>query len=290
MNEYGLVYENVDLKKYNSYGVGGHAKYLIKPNKDKLKALLEYLEKENIPYYILGSGTNVILPDEDFKGAIIKLDNFNDFKIENDELSAGSGLLLSKVINESFKEGYTNLVNLYGIPGCLGAAIIGNVGSFGSSIFDFVKSVKILDENKEIKVLKKEDIFYTYRSTEFKNRKVIILGATLKLIKGNMALCQKTWQENMAKRKKTQPLDTKNAGSVFKNPEGYAAGKLIEEANLKNKTIGGAKVSDKHANFIINYANAKSCDIIELIDFIKKEIKLKNKIDLELEQIIVKWE
>lgn len=289
MREYGEVLEWVDLKKYNTYGIGGKAKYLIKPFKDKVGDLLNYLDNSNINWYILGKGSNVILPDNDFDGAIISLENLNEIVIKDDVCSVGSGVLLSNLVNKSLDNGFVNLAPLMGIPGALGAAILGNVGAYGKEIFDFVKDVTFIDESNKVVTLPKEKIDHRYRYTEFKNKKVIILGATLLLEKGNVEEARNIIKENLLKRKNSQPLEFRNAGSVFKNPDGAAAGKLIDDAGLKETTVGGAMVSAKHANFIVNFNNAQSSDIIGLINLIKKEIKKIYNIDLELEQIIVNW-
>lgn len=281
--------ENVDLKKLNTYRIGDTAKYLIKPSDmEELKNTIKELNEKNMKYYVLGGGTNVILPDKDFDGAIIKLDKLNTFLIKDSCVYAGSGLSLNEFIKKCLDEGYTNFSNLYGIPGSLGGAIIGNAGANGSEMFDELCAVLVYDEGL-IKLINKENINYEYRNTEFKNSNVIIIGAIFKLIPGNV---DESWQmikENLEKRKNTQPLEYPSAGSVFKNPEGSSAGKLIDECNLKEKTIGGAKVSKKHANFIINENNATSYDIITLINEIKEEVKKQKNVDLELEQVIVKW-
>ena len=281
--------ENVDLKKLNTYRIGGTAKYLIKPSDmEELKNTIKELNEKNMKYYVLGGGTNVILPDKDFDGAIIKLDKLNAFLIKDSCVYAGSGLSLNEFIKKCLDEGYTNFSNLYGIPGSLGGAIIGNAGANGSEIFDDLYAVLVYNEGL-IKLINKENINYEYRNTEFKNSNVIIIGAIFKLIPGNV---DESWQmikENLEKRKNTQPLEYPSAGSVFKNPKGSSAGKLIDECNLKEKTIGGAKVSKKHANFIINENNATSYDIITLINEIKEEVKKQKNVDLELEQVIVKW-
>ena len=262
--------ENVDLKKLNTYRIGGTAKYLIKPSDmEELKNTIEELIKKNIKYYILGGGSNVILPDEDFDGAIIKLDKLNTFLIKDSCVYAGSGLSLNEFIKKCLDEGYTNFTNLYGIPGSLGGAIIGNAGANGSEIFDDLCAVLVYDEGL-IKLINKENIKYEYRNTEFKNSNIIIIGAIFKLIPGNSDISWQIIKENLEKRKNTQPLEYPSAGSVFKNPKGLSAGKLIDECGLKGKTIGGAKVSNKHANFIINENNATSYDIITLIKKIKE--------------------
>ncbi len=290
MKQFGILEENVDLKKYNTYGIGGYAKYLIYPKSVKnLQKLLKYLKDNNIPWLILGSGSNVILPDQDFLGVIIKLDYLDNFEINKDVISAGAGLPLARFVKLLLNDGYTNYGPLMGIPGLLGGAIRGNAGANGVSIFDYLISVTIIDEEGNILKLKKEDISYDYRETEFKKKNVIIIAGEFKGIKGNVAEMQEKIAENAKKRQVTQPLKSKNAGSVFKNPPGLSAGYMIEHSGLKGLSYGGAKVSDKHANFIINYNNATSRDIIELVNIIKKEVKKNYNVDLQLEQQQIIW-
>lgn len=289
MKEYGIVEENVDLKKYNTYGIGGFAKYLVRPNSVlDLKNLIDYLNQNKIKWFLLGNGSNVILPDEDYDGVIIKLDNLKNIEYKENECIVESGVLLNYLVNDTLKKGYINLAFLIGVPGSLGGAIISNAGCFGEEVFDFVKEITILD-NQEIKVLQKEDIDYGYRYTEFKNKDIIVLKVVLNIYKGNVEKARVNVYELMTKRKNMQPLEYKNAGSVFKNPKDVSAGKLIEDAGLKGKIVGGAKVSEKHANFIVNFNNATSHDIISLIDIVKQEVKNQYDIDLELEQKIVNW-
>ena len=291
MKEYGEVKEFVDLKKYNTYGIGGISKYLVMPEDiDDLSSLIKYLNKEGIPWYVLGGGSNVILPDEDFDGAIIKLDKLNRVVIDNDIITADAGISLGMFVNTLLDRGFVGYASLMGIPGTLGGAIVGNAGAYNVSIFDYLISVKIMDTAGNIKELKKEDIKYDYRYTEFKGKKLIIISATFKGIEGNATNAREQIRVNMEKRRNTQPLEYKNAGSVFKNPPEYSAGYLIEHAGLKGLIVGGAQVSNKHANFIINYDNAKSRDIIKLIEIIKSTVKDKFNIELNLEQVVVKWE
>ena len=291
MKEYGEVKEFVDLKKYNTYGIGGISKYLVMPEDiDDLSSLIKYLNKENIPWYVLGGGSNVILPDEDFDGAIIKLDKLNRVVIDNDIITAEAGISLGMFVNTLLDRGFVCYAHLMGIPGALGGAIVGNAGAYNVSIFDYLISVKIMDTAGNIIELKKEDIKYDYRYTEFKGKKLIIISATFKGIEGNATNAREQIQLNLEKRRNTQPLEYKNAGSVFKNPPEYSAGYLIEHAGLKGLIVGGAQVSNKHANFIINYDNAKSRDIIKLIEIIKSTVKDKFNIELNLEQVVVKWE
>lgn len=291
MKEYGEVKEFVDLKKYNTYGIGGISKYLVMPEDiDDLSSLIKYLNKDGIPWYVLGGGSNVILPDEDFDGAIIKLDKLNRVVIDNDIIIAESGVSLGMFVNTLLDHGFVNYAHLMGIPGTLGGAIVGNAGAYNVSIFDYLISVSIIDADGNKKILNKEDIKYDYRYTEFKGKNSIVVAASFKGIYGDVALVREQIQLNLEKRRNTQPLEYKNAGSVFKNPPEYSAGYLIEHAGLKGLTVGGAKVSEKHANFIINYDNATSRDIIKLIGIIKNTVEDKFNIELNLEQVIVKWE
>ena len=291
MKEYGEVKEFVDLKKYNTYGIGGISKYLVMPEDiDDLSSLIKYLNKENIPWYVLGGGSNVILPDEDFDGVIIKLDKLNRVVIDNDIITAESGVSLGMFVNTLLDHGFVNYAHLMGIPGTLGGAIVGNAGAYNVSIFDYLISVSIIDADGNKKILNKEDIKYDYRYTEFKGKNSIVVAASFKGIYGDVALVREQIQLNLEKRRNTQPLEYKNAGSVFKNPPEYSAGYLIDHAGLKGLTVGGAKVSEKHANFIINYDNATSRDIIKLIGIIKNTVEDKFNIELNLEQVIVKWE
>ena len=288
MNEF-VEKMNIDLKNYNTYKIGGIAKYLIEPKTAyDLKPIFDDLNAKNIPYLLLGGGSNVILPDEDFNGAIIKLDNLSEVEFKDGYCYAGAGILLNKLIKTCIDNGYVNLKKLYGIPGTLGGAIRGNAGCNNDEIFNHLISILVYDDGV-IKYINKEDIDYSYRETSFKKNNMIILGAILKIELGDANEAYGYIKEIFKDRINKQPLEYPSAGSVFKNPEGTSAGKLIDECGLKNLSIGGAKVSDKHANFIINYEFAKSSDIIKLIEEIKKEVKLKKNIDLELEQIIIKW-
>ncbi|HIS12162.1 MAG TPA: UDP-N-acetylmuramate dehydrogenase [Candidatus Onthocola stercoravium] len=290
MKEYGEILENVDLKKYNTYGIGGCAKYVIYPSSiANLQKLLKYLADKNISWYVLGGGSNVILPDQDFSGAIIKLDKLDKYTVDRDKVIVEAGISLAKFVKNMLDDGYTNYGSLMGIPGLLGGAIRGNAGAYGINIFDYLISVTIMDELGNIRKLKKDDIKYDYRETEFKKQNIIIIEAEFQGVKGDVALELDNIIKNAKKRKNTQPLEYKNAGSVFKNPPGLSAGYMIEHAGLKGITIGGAQVSEKHANFIINYNNATSHDIIGLIELIKKEVKNKYKVELVLEQQQIIW-
>lgn len=288
MNEF-VEKMNIDLKNYNTYKIGGIAKYLIKPKSVfDLKIIFDDLKSKNIPYLLLGGGSNVILPDTDFNGAIIKLDNLDEVIFKDGFCYAGAGINLNKLIKTCIDNGYVNLAKLYGIPGTLGGAVRGNAGCNNDEIFNHIISVLVYDDGI-LKFINKDNINYGYRETSFKKNNMIILGVVLKIELGDANKAYEYIKEIFKDRISKQPLEYPNAGSVFKNPEGDSAGKLIDECGLKDLSVGGAKVSNKHANFIINYEFAKSSDIIKLIEEIKKEVKIKKNIDLELEQVIIKW-
>ncbi len=196
--------------------------------------------------------------------------------------------MLNKLANELSSKGYTGIEWATGIPGTIGGAIYGNAGAYKSSMSEILVDVTLLD-NENIITLKNEKLEFNYRDSLLKHRKnLIVLSCNMKLEKGNIDEIKKTIEERTLKRIETQPLEYPNCGSVFRNPEGMAAGKLIDDSGLKGYTEGGAKISEKHANFIINYDNATSEDIIKLIELIKDKIKKNYNIDLVLEQEIIK--
>lgn len=293
LKELGNVLENVSLKNYNTYKIGGNAKYLVEPfDVDSLKKLIKYLKDNKIKYFILGNGSNVILDDLDFEGVIIKLSNLKRIDINNNEVYAEAGIMLPILSRETINHNLQGLEWACAIPGTLGGSIVGNAGAYKECIFDYVTKVDVLDKEYNVKTLDKNDITYSYRYTSFKDDKdLIVLGAYLSLNDGNKEELSEVVKRRMQKRMETQPLDYPSAGSVFRNPENDFAGRIIEEdIKFKGKQVGGAKVSEKHANFIINYDNATSKDIKELISLIKKKVKEKDHIELILEQEIINWE
>lgn len=290
MKEFGIVLENVSLKDYNTYKIGGNAKYIVKPSSvDNLINLIEYLKKENIDFLVIGKGSNIILPDEDFDGVLILLDNLNKYVIKDNVVEVEAGIILGTFIMNLVNNSLGGLENLCGIPGTLGGAIVGNAGCYGSLISDYIVSITYL-ENGTIKTISKNDCKFSYRNSIFKRDKnKIILSCKFELYKSNKEDMLEVIKENNLKRKNSQPLEYPNAGSVFRNPEGVAAGKLIEDLGLKNYNINGAYVSNKHANFIINKDNAESKDIVTLIEFIQEKVEKEYGIKLILEQEIIKY-
>ena len=288
--KYGKVKENIDLKNYNTYKVSSFAKYLVDvKDENSLISLIKYLEANNVKYMILGNGSNVVLPDKTFNGVIIKLGGLNKIDVDDDEVYVEAGVMLPKLVNETVSNCLTGLEWASGIPGTVGGAVVGNAGAYLSNIFTFIDEIRVLDKNV-VKTLKKSDVTYSYRHTSFKDSKdIIILGVKLKLNKGNADESAILMKKRLERRIESQPLEYPSAGSVFRNPEGDYAGRLIEECGLKGKRIGGAMVSEKHANFIINYDNASASDVRNLIKFVHDEVLKKMKVDLIIEQEIIDW-
>ena len=283
------ISENASLKNLNTYKLESHAKYLIRVETlEGLIDLLKYLKESNINYFILGAGSNIII-DEYFDGAVIKLDGLRKIEVKDNIITSEAGAMMGALSCASMDHNLTGLEWAINIPGTVGGSIVGNAGAYKSEMFDSLVKIKVLDENLEIKELKKEDIKHTYRHTDLKGKNWIVLEATFKLEKGNKEESLELVKDRQERRNKTQPLDMPSAGSVFRNPEGDHAGRLIEEAGLKGYQIGGASVSTKHANFIVNTGNATSNDIKNLIELVHSLVKEKFNVDLVLEQEIIDW-
>lgn len=282
--------EEVSLKNYNTYRTNTISKFLVFPKSvEELKKILKYLKENNIKYYLLGNGSNIILSMDYYDGVMIKLDNLNTIIYKDNLVTAGAGCLLIKLSLDTIEKGFTGMEFSSGIPGCVGASVAMNAGAYNSDISTILKEATILNPNNEVIILKKEELDFEYRDSFLKkNKDYIVLSATFELEKGNIEEMKLLVEERKKKRISSQPLELPNAGSVFRNPEEGYAGELIEKANLKGYNINGAEVSTKHANFIVNKGNASGKDIINLIEKIQKEIKEKNNIELKLEQIIVR--
>ena len=285
----GKVLENYTLKEHTTYKVGGKAICAVVPEDEKkLIMLLSYLKDKNIKYMVLGNGSNVIFNDSGYNGVIIKLDNFNHLNIINNKIVVGAGYPLNKLALRVSRLGFTGMEFAAGIPGTVGGAVYMNAGAYKSDMGYILTSIKVLTPNYEIKTMKNKELDFHYRTSFLqKNKDYICLEATITLIKGNSEEIMEIINERKKRRVETQPLEYPSAGSVFRNPEGDFAGRLIEEIGYKGKSIGGAQVSEKHANFIINTGNATGEEIKELINDIKNKIKEKYNIELKVEQEFV---
>lgn len=281
--------EEANLKRYNTYRLETTCKYLIFPkNKEELRDLLKYLKEKEEKYIVLGNGSNVIFKDNYYDGVVVLLNKLNKLLIDDDTIEVSAGYSLQKLAVETCSLGLEGLEFACGIPGYVGASIAMNAGAYNSSLSEVVETVEVINQDFEFVMMSKEDLEFEYRSSLFKkNKDYIIVSAILKLNRGNKEEILEKISKRRVKRLETQPLDMPSAGSVFRNPPGESAGALIEQSGLKGYRIGGAEISNKHANFIVNTGTSTGKDIVKLIEKVKKEVKKEFDIDLVLEQIIV---
>lgn len=273
------------LKKHTSFRIGGAAKYFITPDKiDALIAVTEYCRREGIAYSVLGNGTNILASDSGFDGVILQIQkNFDECKIEGKRIYAGAGILLSKLSAMALKEGLAGLEFASGIPGTLGGAVVMNAGAYGGEIKDVLKEVTLYKPGIGLEKLSAEELKLEYRSSVVKNTDWIVLQAVLELTEGKKEEIAEKIESFRASRAEKQPLELPSAGSAFKRPEGYFAGKLIMDAGLRGYAIGDAAVSQKHCGFFVNLGNASATDMKQLFDEVIEEVYQKFGVKLEPE-------
>ena len=285
----GKVIVEPKMSNYTTYKVGGNALAIVYPDnlKDLIK-LLKFLKENNIKHKVLGNGSNLIFSDETYEGVLIKLTEFDNLEINDTVITVGAGYNLPKLCMKVAKLGLAGLEFAAGIPGTVGGAVFMNAGAYKSDMGYIVSEVKVIDENLNIKTLYNKDLDFHYRSSYLqKHKDLICIEAKIVLRKGDAKAIMDVIADRKQRRLLTQPLEYPSAGSVFRNPENDYAGRLIEELGYKGKNIGGAYVSEKHANFIINKGNAKASDVRNLINEIKEKVKEKYNIDLIVEQEFV---
>ena len=286
----GIEYQvNASLKNYNTYKINATCDYLVFPkNEEELISILKEIKSNDLKYLVLGNGSNIILSKEHYDGIVIKLDKLNEVIYNDNLVTVGAGYSLIKIAVETIEKGLSGLEFASGIPGYVGASTAMNAGAYNSDMASVIKNIKVLTPELEVKTMNKDDLAFEYRDSFLKkNKEYIVLSTTFELTDGDIETMKNLIAERRMKRMASQPLNMPSAGSVFRNPEGMYAGELIEKCNLKGYTIGGAKVSEKHANFIVNNGGATGKDIVDLINKIQKEIKEEYDVDLKLEQIIV---
>ena len=284
---------NENLELHTTFKVGGICKYFITPKDiEELIDLLKYLKENKIKYMILGNGSNTIFSSKEYDGVIINLKNLNSMKIEGKKIYVEAGYQLIKLSMDALNESLSGLEFAQGIPGNIGGAIFMNAGAYKSDISNLIETVTFLDEKFELKTLTKDELNFSYRKSLFQEHpEYIIISTVLKLEEGIKEDIKDLMDRRKDRRISSQPLDYPSAGSVFRNPsDDIFAGKLIEDLGLKGYKIGGAKISEKHANFIINDGGATGEDIKELINFIKAKVKEKYNIDLHVEQRFINFE
>lgn len=289
----GKVEKDVLLSKYTTYKVGGKAAAIIYPRDvNCLIKLMKMIKQDNVMFKIIGNGSNLLFSDKDFNGVIISLAEFNNVEfIGKNKIKVGAGYSLMKLSFLAAKKGLAGLEFASGIPGTVGGSVFMNAGAYKSDMGYIVQEVKVLTPDFKIITLENKEMKFHYRTSFLqKHPGYVCLEVIIRLQKGDRKAIEEVIRERRKRRMEAQPLEYPSAGSVFRNPEGGFAGKMIEDLGFKGLKKGGAMVSDKHANFIVNYNHAKSTDIKYLIDFVHDEVMKNYNVDMKVEQEFVNWE
>ena len=281
---------NEPMKKHTTMKVGGLCDCMVEPSSiEEIQKVLEYVKENNIKYYIIGNGSNLLVKDEGVHALIIKIANkFSGFEVNGEYIKAYSGCSVPKLSQIAKENSLSGLEFACGIPGSVGGGIRMNAGAYGSEMVNVVEKVGFLDENGNLKEIDGKDAHFTYRHSMFvDNPQYVVVYAIYKLVKGNKEEISKIMEENMNSRKQKQPIEYPNFGSVFKRPEGYFVGKLVDDCGLKGYKIGGAQVSTKHSGFMINIGDATCKDVLDLIEYVKKKVYEKFNVKLQEEVVIL---
>lgn len=277
------------MSRHTTFRVGGEAECMaVVETKEELTQLVSYLGRIEQEYFILGNGSNLLVGDKGYRGIIVKLGKrLSAIGVEKNHIAVGAGALLSKVAYAAKDAGLSGLEFAAGIPGSIGGAIVMNAGAYGGEMKRVVKMVRVINKEGEILTLDNDTMEFGYRTSIIRDRPFIVLGAVLKLTPGNKEEITAKMEELMTQRKSKQPLEYPSAGSTFKRPEGYYAGKLIMDAGLRGYRIGGAQVSEKHCGFVINRGGASAADIREVIEEVRERVKDRFHVRLEPEVIFL---
>lgn len=279
---------NEPMRNHTSFKVGGPADILLLPKTAKqVGDAVKLFGRHGMNFYIMGNGSNLIVKDGGYRGAVIKLTNLNNIEIEGEYLRAEAGALLSCAAKEALKYSLKGMEFVSGIPGTVGGAVTMNAGAYGPEIKDIIHHAIIMDMKGNQFRLNRDELELSYRNSVIQKKNYAVLEAVFKLEKGDYDEIKNRMDELNRRRAEKQPLNYPSAGSTFKRPAGYFAGKLIEDAGLKGMAYGGASISEKHAGFVINHDNATAKDVLELIAMVQKIIKEKYDVTLEPEVRII---
>ena len=280
----GSFLTNENMSNHTSYGIGGPAKAYVQPKDEvDLANILKFAEKNKIPTFFVGSGSNLLVSDDGIDGIVIALaKSLKKLVIKGTTAYAQSGVMLGKFVKECISRSLSGVESLIGVPGTLGGALIMNAGAFGSEISNYLQKVTVMTTSGELKQYNADDIDFSYRESSFKNNEILI-SAEFELIQSSKEVVIEKKSLASGGRKKSQPLRYRSAGSIFKNPKEGAAGFYIDKAGLKGSKSGDAEISPIHANFFVNHGNAKASDVVKLIRLAKNTVKQKFGITLELE-------
>ena len=285
-----IVRYDEPLKNHTTFGIGGSCIALIEPREVDIVETIKICRKNSIKFFVIGNGSNLLVPDEGYNGVIIKLKSeFSKIEVEGDYLIVNSGAKLSEVYTVAYENSLTGFEFASGIPGTIGGAIYMNAGAYGGEMKDIVESVEVLDlDNFELRELKNKELEFSYRKSIIQRRNYIVTTIKLKLQKGNKEKINAVYEDLRERRNSKQPLNFGSAGSTFKRPEGHFASKLIEDAGLKGYHINDAWVSEKHSGFIVNKGKASFKEVMELIEYVQKVVFEKFGVKLETEVRILK--
>ena len=273
------------MKKHISFKVGGPADFLVKPKtEEELRNVVEFAKKENVPFIVIGNGSNLLVKDGGIRGIVIELsDNFNNYEIDGNIIKAQSGALLAIIGRNAMKNSLTGFEFAAGIPGTLGGALAMNAGAYGGEMKQVVKTVRLMDRDGNIFELSNEEMEFEYRKSLLSRKDYIVLSAVIELQPGNVEEIKEIMADYSNRRSTKQPLNFPSAGSTFKRPEGHFAAKLIDDCGLRGLNLRGAQVSDKHCGFVINSGGATAKDILDLMFIVKSTVNAKFGIMLEEE-------
>ena len=283
------ILENEPMSKHTTFRIGGEAACFIKiSNIEQLRKLIPYFNQVEIPYFILGNGSNLLVSDKGYEGVILQLgDNLNQIAVEGNTIKAGAGALMSRIAGAALMHGLTGFEFASGIPGTVGGGVVMNAGAYDGEMKQVVERVTVMNDQGEILEISGEDMEFGYRTSIIKNRPFVVLEVEIHLQEGNETEIRAKMDDLARRRREKQPLEFPSAGSTFKRPEGHFAGKLIMDAGLRGYSIGGAKVSDKHCGFVVNAGNATAADVAEVIHEVQERVKDKFGVTLEKEVIFL---
>ena len=279
------IYTKEPMKNHTTFRVGGEADYFVIPKTiEEVKHIVNLCREMDMPYYILGNGSNLLVGDKGYRGVVIQIyKEMNEITVEEHRIKVQAGALLSRVGSVALGESLTGFEFAAGIPGTMGGAVVMNAGAYGGEMKDVLEEVTALAPEGEVVVLKKDELELGYRTSVIAKRDYVVLKATIALQSGDRESIKAKMDELRLKRTTKQPLEYPSAGSTFKRPEGYYAGKLIQDAGLRGFQVGGAQVSEKHCGFVINKDNATAADIDELMRRVSAIVKEKFGVELEPE-------
>ncbi len=285
----GEVLFDEPMKNHTSFRIGGPVDAMIIPhNEEQLLKVVKLCRKNNIDFYIMGNGSNILVRDGGMRGVVIKInEGLNNIEISDTKIYSQAGALLTAISRRAFDSSLTGMEFANGIPGTIGGGITMNAGAYGGELKDIIKKVHVLDRNNNIIEYTNDEMNFRYRGSRVVDEGLIVLGVEIELEQGNHSEIEETMRDLTHRRSSKQPLELPSGGSTFKRPEGYYAGKLIQESGLRGLIHGGAQVSEKHCGFVVNIDNATCNDVLNLISIIQKTVRDKFNVELEPEIKII---